>query len=184
MKSSQALEVNFPEEHSLSADKKVFQRYQELGAEPTQELVFSQDPPQTISPRASRLWWAPHWTHESAEISKYWLWLHVSGCCKGREKVWAREKLGRTSRRKTVTASTEKVHRDAIVTPIQPPTVTKVQTLAGAHSPPHQPLRQLYRIDWTTPACSTGRVYHRCLIARSPKPLQGLVTKRLSLDSS
>lgn len=113
----------------------MFQRRRGLGAAPTRELDFGQGPSQTISPRASCLWLAPQRTQERAEISKYWLWPHVSGCRKGKERVWAREKQGRMNRKNTVTTATEKVDQDAIASPDTPPPVTIVQTPAAAHSP-------------------------------------------------
>lgn len=131
----------------------MFQRRQGLGAAPRPECYFGQGPPGTFSPRESRLWLAPQGTQESAEISKYWLWPHVSGCRKGKEKVWACETLGRSNRRNAITAAAGEMDHAAIASLVPPRPVTMVQSPEAGPSPsPHQPLQQLRRADWTTPA--------------------------------
>lgn len=50
-------------------------------------------------------------------MSKYWPRPQVSGCRKGKEKVWACETPGRTHWRNTVTAAAAQLDRRAIATP-------------------------------------------------------------------
>lgn len=88
-------------------------------------------PPRPASPRLSCRWLAPHETQDSAEISKYWLWPHVSGSWKGKEKVWACETRGKTNRRNAVTAAEGNGNQAAMSAPAPLPPVTMVQTPAA-----------------------------------------------------
>lgn len=151
---SYALAVTFPENFFPQAEKRCFRDTPGTeGSNKGKYSSFGYGPPWTVSPRASRLWLAPHGTQDSAEISKYWLWPQDSGCRNGKEKVWACETRGKTSRRNTCAAAADETDQAAMATPGPPLPVTMVQTPAAAQSvASHQPLRRTCRADWTTPS--------------------------------
>ena len=142
----------------------MFQRRRDLGTAPSGDCSFGQGPSRAVSPRASCLWLAPHATQESAEISKYWLWPHVSGCRKGRKKVWACETRGSTSKRNRVTLAADRVDRAAIATTSPRPPVAMVRRPAS-----RQPQRRLCRADWIAAPWCFGSVGLLLLGARLPK---------------